>query len=202
MSNKLAKYVAKARHDMREHLKQNKHRVTCSVSEKKLNTAVDKVPEYLADIRVKGSAPTRKANGLHTSAHVTADVWDDLLCQIKNVCHAVQEPLLYVDWEALLGRFSHSELTAWISAWRTELTKRKHAALKKAKPNHQGKKVTVYDIALDTLRMQSHVFENNLKVLIAALDQSAVNTNTAYIALNVLIKQMQFWCPVFHERPL
>lgn len=184
--------------------------VVYGVPERKLLKKPEEITAMLSDVRLRPELPTRtpfsqRTSGRPSSAAVGPELWDDLLAQIKTVSRATQAPLDYIDWESILGRLSHAELVAWVSTWRSELAKRRNAAVLASTRKLKTTTVpvapvrTCYDKPLQTLKLQNHDFKNNLKLLVAALDQSAVSDRTAFIALNVLIKQMQFWCPVFGE---
>ena len=166
------------------------------VSEVKFDFKPEQVLEDLLYMRMKQRVPDAKLK-------VSAAKWDELFEQIRNVASMVNSPVAHFDWSILLGKIGHAELRTWIDVWRREIAMKLGLARQKLETARQKERLVAYiknyELVVATLKFAEQNYSKNIKIVITALDQSAVNTSTAYLALNVLIKQAKLWLPVFND---
>lgn len=183
--------VAKARAYARASARRHSTTKSPTVSAEMIQSNPGAVASTLAEIRLRQPASVERYNGQVSTMFVPEVTWRELMECIRIVCAGLKAgaEMSALDWEALCGRIGHGELGAWIALWRSETAKAYH--------RWNGKAAAVYRRVADALAQEKYTFQENLPVVNQAFRMSANNPRTSYTAINVLIKQLQFWLPVF-----
>ena len=164
-------------------------RVHCS--DRKIDFKAAVTRKMLQDLRSKPLAPTHKTN--HTideSAVIPLATWEDLLTQIQTITDRFSTPTANytnIGWEVIIHRIGKRELRAWVEHWLREVAIKLVAIKNKQVHN-------CYVQVAKTLHLITYNCHDNLKLVAAALDQSAhLNDKCARLAMNVLIKNIRYW---------